>query len=112
MPIANCIVTKTCCNQSGTSENLVTLWSEESGKSDEHMTVNIIECLEQSGSKYEVMATLLLPSLWSGQDIDVLQIGLAKALAKHFDISLGAVHVTTHMVQSGLVVEHGELVTW
>ena len=109
MPIANCIVASGC--QQGSSD-LVELWANESGQPSEHMTVNIIFSHDQVGAKYGVMATLSLPSIWSDAGISQLQLGLAKALATHFDLSLSEVHVVTSVVTSGLVVEEGEEVHW
>jgi hypothetical protein len=109
MPIANCIVRSDCPQG---SSNLVELWADESGQPSEHMTINIIFSDEQIGNKYGVMATLLLPSIWPGNDISLLQIGLAKALAKHFNLSLSEVHVATSIVTSGMVVEEGEEIQW
>lgn len=58
------------------------------------------------------MATLLLPSIWSNSDISSLQIGLAKALTLHFNVSLKEVFISTNMVNSGMVVESGKEVKW
>ncbi|SFG11376.1 hypothetical protein [Neptunomonas qingdaonensis] len=109
MPIANCFVTSN--SQQGTT-NLVELWAEESGKSSEHMTINIMYSQQQIGNQYAVMANLLLPSIWSASDISSLQIGLARALAKYFSLNLSEVHVTTTIISSGRVVENGEEVHW
>jgi hypothetical protein len=109
MPIANCIVKADCQNS---SNNLIELWAEESGVSSEHMTVNIVVSNEQLGNQYSVMATLSLPSAWSNTDISSLQVGLARAIAVHYDISIHDVHVVTHVLNSGLVVEDGNSVKW
>jgi hypothetical protein len=112
MPIANCIVTPKCQNGSGGSGNLIELWSSESKISSEHMTINIITSNEQLGNKYTIMATLLLPSIWSNSNVSSLQIGLAKALASHFKVSLKEVFISTNIVNSGMVVESGKEVKW
>lgn len=112
MPIANCIVSPSRCSQAGDADGLVVLWARESGKSPEHMTVNIVERRAQVGSAYEVMATLWLPSLWSQADVDSLQVGLARALAAHFGVGLGSVHIITRIIEPGLVVEDGETLSW
>lgn len=109
MPIANCIVTSDCRQSPG---SLVELWASESGKSAEHMTVNIVTSDRQYGNQYPVMANLLLPSIWSNSDISRLQTGLAKALAKSFNVALNQVHIITNIVDSGLVVEDGQEIKW
>jgi len=109
LPIANCIVTQKC--HPG-EHSIIDLWANESGQSQDFMTVNIVTGSEQFGNRYGVMATLFLPSLWSGTAISQLQLGLAKALAKKFNLSLNDVHVITSIVESGLVVESGKEEKW
>lgn len=112
MPIANCIVKRRNFQEAMSSETLIELWATASGKSSEHMTVNILESSNQQGNIYDIMATLYLPSLWSNQDVDLLQLGLAKALAEYFNVGVNRVHVITQIVVSGMVVDNGEIVEW
>jgi hypothetical protein len=102
MPIANCLITKECNQGAG---NLIALWAKESEVSPEHMTINIVTSSEQLGNKYKIMANLALPSVWSTSDVSLLQIGLTRALSKHFTVAINEVHVITNIVTSGLVVE-------
>lgn len=109
MPIANCVITKECTQ--GASD-LIALWAKESEISPEHMTINIVTSSEQLGNKYKIMANLALPSMWSRSDVSLLQIGLAKALSKHFAVTIHEVHVISNIVTSGLVVESGQEIKW
>ena len=109
MPIANCIVAPHCPQGSG---ELLEHWSAESGLSSEHMTVNLMTSHHQCGQSYSVMAVLLLPSAWSASHISALQTGLSRALAIYFDVALPEVHVVTTIIDSGMVVEAGQEVTW
>ncbi|MCP5206199.1 MAG: hypothetical protein H7A01_03260 [Hahellaceae bacterium] len=109
MPIANCIITEGCPEGIG---NIVELWAKESGVSSEHMTINFVTSSGQFGHKYKVMASLALPSVWSAQDVSLLQISLAKSLASYFLIDVSEVHVITTVVSSGLVIESGQEITW
>lgn len=109
MPIANCIVAAHCQLP---IDDLVTRWAEESGMSAEHMTVNLVTSKQQIGVHYAVMATLLVPSMWSESAIDSLQLGLARALSKCLSLSLQEVHVTSHIIQSGNVIENGQKLEW
>ena len=109
MPIANCFVAPDCSPGSG---DIIKLWSNESGIASDHMTVNIISSSQQSGHNYLVMANLLLPSIWSKEDISTIQTGLSRALANYFDIAIAKVHVVTNIVHSGLIVEAGREITW
>lgn len=109
MPIANCIVAPAL---DPTDQNPVELWADESGKAKQHMTINIVEYRQQFGTQYPIMATLQLPSLWSSSDINCLQVGLARALAKYYQVAIGDVHVITNIIAPGLVVENGEQTQW
>jgi hypothetical protein len=109
MPIANCILAPGC--ELG-GENLISLWADESAQSAQHMTVNIIRGSTQLGNRYQVMATLLLPSIWSKADVSSLQTGLARALARYFQVAISEVQVVTTIVESGMVVEDGEEIQW
>ncbi len=76
------------------------------------MTVNVIRSEKQFGNKYTVMANLQLPTMWSSSDVSVIQKGLARALAKYYDLEIAQVHVVTQMVESGMVVEDGRELQW
>ena len=112
MPIANCIVSPRCYENAARSADLIQIWAHESGKSPDAMTVNIVLSTEQFGNPYDIMANLYLPSLWSKQDVALLQTGLAKALASYFEAPLNSVFVMTSILDSGQVVENGEQVVW
>lgn len=112
MPIANCIVTDKYRNTNDKSLDLVTLWANESFKPAEHMTINIISCNEQYGNQYGVMANLQIPTIWSSNDISLLQLGLVKALSIYFKAPMNDIHVVTTLISSGMVIEDGEVITW
>ncbi|WP_146171277.1 hypothetical protein [Saccharospirillum sp. MSK14-1] len=71
--------------------------------------MNIITAQQQCGKSYPIIATLCLPSVWSTALVDQLQVGLAQALAVYFDQSLSDILVMTQIVQSGHVVEAGQV---
>ena len=110
MPIANCIVSPDCC--SAVKESLSFLWARESGKSEEHMTINVIQSHQQFGHHYPVMVNLLLPAAWSDENVSCLQTGLAQALSIYFCLPVSRIHIVTLMVQSGHVVENGHEIRW
>lgn len=109
MPIANCIISQ---NLVAEDLDLISLWADQSGQSPQHMTVNLITSESQLGQPYPVMTNLYLPSLWNSKDIESLQKGLANALAKYFNLKLIEVHVITQILDSGSVVENGEVLKW
>ncbi len=109
MPIANCIITR---GTVGRPDELVNRWSAESGVPDQHMTVNVIRSEQQLGNPYAVMADLQLPSVWSDEKLSSLQTGLARALSVCFDVPIDQVHLVTHIIRSGMVVENDREVSW
>ena len=110
--MVNCFVSPYCKLRSSNSSQLIDLWSTESGKPADEMTINILHCNEQLGKQYRVMANLVLPSIWSSGDISLLQVGLAKAISMFFEIPLSEVFVATNIVNSAMVVESGKEVQW
>ncbi len=109
MPIANCLL---CDPSIQVADDIVETWSNESGVSAEHMTVNCIPRVQQFGRSYKIMGTLYLPTAWEAEAVDSLQIGLSRSLAKCCKLELSEIHVVTLRVASGMVVENGLLETW
>ena len=58
------------------------------------------------------MAFLYLPSLWRPDQVRDLQVGFATAICGHLDLAPPEVHVITTRVESGHVVEDGEVQEW
>lgn len=112
MPIANVLVDKSLEIGEANLTDFTSSWSTESGVSSEHMTVNFVPGVCQRGVGYHLMATLHLPSLWSEDRVEALQVGLARALADRFGIGSNRVHVMTIIIQSGHVVEEGQTQSW
>ena len=111
MPIATCFI-RGGLTAPVETRGLTALWAEESGVSDEHMTINVVASIAQDGAPYGVMAFLYLPSLWSSEDVRRLQVGLARALGRGFAVDPAEVQVITSIVESGHVVEKGEIQAW
>lgn len=109
MPIANCLL---CDGSVEIGEEIITLWSNESGVSNEHMTINVSRAGQQFGRAYKVMCSLYLPTAWGSDSIKALQLGLCRALAKSCKLSLEEIHIITLYVQSGCVVEDGKCQAW
>lgn len=111
MPIATCFI-QGQLSPTPEIEGLTGFWSEESGVSREHMTINVVTGVRQSGAAYPVLAFLYLPSLWNPGEVRRLQVGLAMALSQVLDLTPASVHVITRVVESGHVVERGETQEW
>ena len=76
MPVAQCFLTRL------PETDLVARWSRLAGVEAEHMTLQLVKVDAQQGRPYEAMAWLHLPSLWSAEAVDRLQLGLARAEAR------------------------------
>jgi hypothetical protein len=111
VPIANCFVRDDLPTDPDI-DALTALWSDESGVSSEHMTINVIAGTRQAGAPYRVMAFLYLPTLWSSEQVRQLQVGLARALTRGFALASAEVQVISSVVHSGHVVEDGETQDW
>jgi hypothetical protein len=109
MPIANCFVASAPAELD--PDAIVAAWSDRSGIDAGEMTVNVVHA-QQGGKRYEAMAWLYLPSLWSEADVAALGEGLAAALADVLAVHPSAVQVVTSIVAPGLVVEAGRAVHW
>ncbi len=112
MPIAHCILGPDIKLDTSPVSLIVERWADYAGISGEHMTLTLTQSDAQFGLCYRLMATLYLPSLWSSEDVGILQLALARSLADCFDCSPASVHVITTIIQSGFVVEDGEIVKW
>jgi hypothetical protein len=62
------------------------------------MTVNFIECSQHLGEGYAIMVRFVLPFVWSRGDISGFQVGLARALARVFNVNIGDVFVFTQVI--------------
>jgi hypothetical protein len=111
VPIATCFIRDGLITPVEVA-GLTGLWAEDSGVSEEHMTVNLVAGTRQEGAPYAIMAFLYLPSLWSSEDVGRLQVGLAKALCRGFAVDPADVQVITSIVASGHVVEDGDTQRW
>ena len=58
------------------------------------------------------MGWLYLPSLWLEDAVVALSKGLAAALVDALDVEHSSVQIVISIVESGTVVEAGEIVHW
>ncbi|OEY65927.1 hypothetical protein [Marinobacter sp. X15-166B] len=112
MPIAVCSVSRACFDRRARHHDPVQLWSQLSGQSANQMTINVACTEECYGRSYDVLSRLLLPDVWSAEDVATLQVSLATALATYFQVPIDGVVVVTSLVRTGHVVENGELQRW
>lgn len=108
MPVANVVV---ATDRTPDADAIIRLWSRAAGVGAEEMTVNLVSAT-QGGRRYAAMAQLLVPSVWSDDDIERLSVGLARALAEATDAEPPSVQVITTVLTTGSVVEGGRIVHW
>jgi hypothetical protein len=58
------------------------------------------------------MINLFLPTVWDKSSIERIQINLDQVLKKHLKLKNEDVFIITNIVQSGNVVENGQVVNW
>lgn len=112
MPIAICSIAPDLQLPHSEELNLVELWALAAGVAAEEMTINLQMASRQFGKQSAVIADLRLPSLWSADSVGAIQLGLSQALCAYFSVDPAKVLVTTQIVDSGLVVENGQIETW
>ena len=109
MPIANCHVVSMLDDLD--PNQIVAEWSKRSGIEPDEMTLNLVAS-RQGGKRYAAMAWLYLQSLWPEDAVVALSKGLAAALADALDVEHSSVQIVISIVESGTVVEAGEIVHW
>ena len=112
MPIAHCVLAPEINVEQTSSASLVSCWAQYANVDEQQMTINLLSCHQQIGQAYAVIATLLLPSLWQQEAINRLQLGLAKALAECLKQPVERILVITQIIESGRVVDNGQLLSW
>ena len=110
MPIANCIVKKKY------SSNILKLIPKELATDlnidIKDITINFIESFFQAGNPYEIMIFLKLPSIWEDKDIKRIEKGFVSIFSKIINISVQDIFLITEIIQSGHVVDNGEIEYW
>lgn len=112
MPIAHCVVSKNIEGKISAHEELIDIWCNETGIESSDVTVFITFCDEIKGKHYDVLSHLYLPTIWPIEKRTEIEIGLAKALSTYFNTSVKNIIVILSTVQSGEVVENGEVIEW
>jgi translation elongation factor EF-1alpha len=111
MPIANCYINQI----SVSTQQLETLTKEWANSIDvdlKDICLSFINVSNQTGQNYNVMVNLFLPTIWDKSSIERIQINLDKALKKNLNLKNKDVFIITSIVQSGNVVENGQVVNW
>lgn len=111
MPNANCFLKDKTVDRDEL-EKMVLEWAEVIGVDIKDICINIVTDFIQLGKKYSAMVCLYLPSLWSNNDKERIQMELLNILAKYLRTTEDNIFIVTSIVESGNVVENGEIVKW
>ncbi len=111
MPIANCFIKE---KQISLKElrKLSESWASEIQVDVDDVCLTFIPDCIQAGQQYKVLVNLYLPSLWSEDQVNHIQKSLLGILCGFFKVDSSQVFIMTSIIQSGHVVESGEIVKW
>lgn len=112
MPIARLCTSTACAQKLAKCDDLIELWQTHSGIPSQNMTVQWHPIGGQHGVEYEIIAELCLPTLWESEQQIRLAKGLVKALMDALAVPSQQILVMVRPVPSGLVIDHGEVLTW
>jgi hypothetical protein len=110
MPIAICFLNKSV--ERDIMNQIAREWSDNIGVDSKDICINYIQNFYQAGQQYEALVNLYLPSLWTDSDIKKIQNELLNVLVKHLHITHNLVFIITSIIESGHVVENGNIITW
>lgn len=111
MPIVNCF-TKNENIDDQLMDDLLNKWSEKIEVDRKDISINFINNFSQKGENYEFMVFMYLPTLWSQESIKRIQLSFLESIMVIFDVKAEDVFIITTKIDSGHVVENGEVLNW
>jgi hypothetical protein len=111
MPIANCFTKNKQSSQQEIQE-VAEKWAEQIKVDVKDICLTFIPKCNQGGQQYEVLVNLYLPSLWDQDNIKLIQKSLVNILSDFHNTEASEIFIMTSIIQSGHVVENGEIVEW
>ena len=111
MPIAYCFVKDKPSIRSHL-QKLASDWATEAGVDPKNITINLVTTEHRVGNPYAVMINLYLPTAWSEEDVQRIQVSLLKVVMNHLQVEAKEIFIMTSLIQSGHVVENGRVVRW
>lgn len=95
-----------------TLHTIVSQWAENSSLDTDDVTLNVIPEFMQEGMNYSLLVNLYLRSLWPEEDIVKIQMALMQALQQNLKAPSDEIFMITSLIQSGHIVENGDIVRW
>ncbi|MBC9796109.1 hypothetical protein [Sinomicrobium weinanense] len=111
MPILHCFVKQKDVPEL-LLDSIVKEWGMRIGVADNDICINMVSGFVQAGKSYAILANLYLPALWSDQDVRNIQQSLLEVLSGNFHVREEDIFIMTSIIQSGHVVENGQIITW
>ena len=111
MPIANCFIKDKKVSQQELQQ-LAEKWASDAEVDVKDICLTFIPNCIQAGQQYIALANLYLPSLWNDEQIHHIQKSLLRIICEFLRVESSEVFIMTSMIQSGHVVESGEIVKW
>jgi hypothetical protein len=111
MPIVNCFIKDKKVSQRELQE-FAEKWASELNVEVKDICLTFISNCVQGGQQYEGLVNLYLPSLWTETDINRIQNSLLTNLCELLKTEASKIFIITSIIQSGHVVENGEIVNW
>lgn len=110
MPILNCFIKKKQVSFTK-FQKAIKLWSNDIQVDEKEICMNVLQTRMQIGKQYKIMINLFLPSIWKN-DIEKIQISLIKYLVECLNVNTSEIFLFTSIINSGNVIENGEVVEW
>ena len=111
MPIAICNIKNKAIDRE-ILEPLVSKWADKIGVNISDVSITFVPNCIQFGQQYDILCNLYLPSLWEKENVKLIQNELLVALVDAFKIQPEDIFIITNIVQSGNVMENGQIVEW
>ena|SRR5690554_971742 len=111
MPIANCFIKDKKVTQQE-FQQLAEKWASEVKVDVKDICLTFIPNGIQAGQQYNALVNLYLPSLWNDDQIKHIQKSLLRILCEFLKVESSEVFIMTFIIQSGHVVENGEIMEW
>lgn len=111
MPIAICYTHDKIFDKP-TLQRVATEWAALIEVDTKDIHISIVSPQIQAGQAYKAMVHLFLPTLWTREAVNKIQLSLHQMLMKHANLTSSEIFVITTLVPSGQVVENGCIIHW
>jgi hypothetical protein len=111
MPIATCFLKEGAITEE-IIQQIAQGWATDIGVATHDVCLTVVSNYVQAGRTYAAMVHLLLPTLWQPHEVRKIQKSLAKHIASHLQVKFADIFIISSMVESGNVLENGNVVEW